>query len=270
MMNLKNSLIAFSFFAIAALALAQVPADQVLRDFTPIGDLELVLDGRVAEGSEIFRSETAVAFLIISPDFASPVLLSPRRRSVETVDFMKVSRRSDGAIDLFADAVLASQGEFRLDGADVLFDLDGYVARLREKPPLLGKRSAEDLATYNPEYGRTAAAYQPGSEVVTELGASEAPVEVRIYFGTWCPHCSRAVPRVMKIESVLGDGPIEFAYYGLPKDLGNAPEAKSLDIKGVPTGIVYRDGKEIGRIMANGWKSPELTLRDILVANGAG
>ncbi len=258
-------------FVLAGGALAaQAPADTVLRDFVPIGDLELVLDDVVEGNAEIYRSEKAVAFLIVSPDFASPVLLSPRRRAVEAVDFMKVSRREDGAIDLLADAVLANRGQFRLDGADVVFEVEGRQARLREKLPLLGKRSAKDLADYNPEYGRAATAYQPGTEIIEALAGQKAPVEVRIYFGTWCPHCSRAVPKIMKMEDELGEGVIQFAYYGLPKDLGNAPEAKSLGIKGVPTGIVYQGGKEIGRITANDWKSPELALQDILRGGGAG
>jgi thiol-disulfide isomerase/thioredoxin len=249
---------------------AQVPADTVLRDFVPIGDLELVLDEVVEGNAEIFRSDKAVAFLVLSPDLLSPVLLSPRRRAVETVDLMKVSRRADGAIDLLADAVLASRGQFRLDGTDVLFQVEGREARLREKLPLLGKRTAEDLTDYNPEYGRTAAAYQPGTEIIEALGGQKTPVEVRIYFGTWCPHCGRAVPKIIKTEDELGKGMIQFAYYGLPKDLGNAPEAKALGIKGVPTGIVYQGGKEIGRITANDWKMPELALRDILGGGGAG
>ena len=248
---------------------AQVPTDTVLRDFVAIGDLELVLDEVVEGNAEIYRSDKAVAFLIVSPDLASLVLLSPRRRTVETVDFMKISRRQDGAIDLLADAVLESRGQFRLDGADVLFQVEGRQARLREKLPLLGKRSAEDLTDYNPEYGRTAAAYQPSAEIIEALSGQKTPVEVRIYFGTWCPHCSRAVPKIMKMEDELGEGVIRFAYYGLPKDLGNTPEAKSLGIKGVPTGIVYQGGKEIGRITANDWKFPELALQGILEGGGA-
>lgn len=258
-----------SLLLVCGLAFAQVPADQVLRDFVPIGDLELVVDGAVMTDAEIFRSDKAVAFLVLSPDFASPVLLSPRRRSVETVDFMKISRRADGAIDLLADAILAAQGQFRLDGTDVVFDMQEHESRLREKPPLVGKKSAGDLKIYNPDYGRTAAAYEPTSDVVEALAGQKTAVEVKIYFGTWCPHCSRAVPKVIKLEEELGESVIQFTYHGLPKDLGNAPEAKALGIQGVPTGIVYRDGKEIGRIAANDWKSPEFALRDIVVAGGA-
>ena len=115
-----------------------------------------------------------------------------------------------------------------------------------EKPPLLGKRSGEDLKNYNPEYGRTAEAHPIGVELVQELGGQQTPVEVRIYFGTWCPYCSRSVPKVLKLEDELGESVIRFAYYGLPKNLGSTPEAKILGITAVPTGIVYRDGREIG------------------------
>jgi hypothetical protein len=37
----------------------------------------------------------------------------------------------------------------------------------------------------------------------------------------------------------------------------------------VPTGIVYVNGKEAGRIVTNDWSSPELSLDKILAAPAA-
>jgi hypothetical protein len=56
---------------------------------------------------------------------------------------------------------------------------------------------------------------------------------------------------------------VQFEYFGLPRDL-KAPEAQRLKVKAVPTGIVYVNGKEVGRISGDGWKTPEATLAKIV------
>lgn len=245
----------------------QVPPDSVLRDFVPIGDLQLVVDGMVESDAEILRSDSAAAFLVLAPPFPSPLLLSPRQRSVESVDLMKVSRHEDGSIDLLADALLEPLGFFDLDGTEVVFQVAGKEARLREKPPLLGTRKAEELTGHNPEYRRLRDQYEPQASAIAAIdGTPTAGVEVRVFFGSWCPACKRYVPKLLRVQEALGEGGIHFEYYGLPHEIASDPEAKRFDIHGVPTGIVFRGGKEIGRISGGGWKAPEETLRDILGA----
>jgi thiol-disulfide isomerase/thioredoxin len=249
----------------AALPLAaQVPADSVLRGFEPTGDYLLYLDGAEVS-AEIYQSQRAAAFLVMSSKLASPVLISPRSGAVESVNLMKVAKRDDGSIDLLADATLAPLGQFRIDEEDVVFAVDGKEARLKPRPPLVGEQEASALREYSPYYVRAAESFQPDAELVSALKQQNRSVRVKVFFGSWCSVCKRYVPHVLKLEEEL-DGSIDFDYFGLarPPEGWEAPEVQRMGVTGVPTGIVFVDGKEAGRITGNSWAQLENILDRII------
>jgi thiol-disulfide isomerase/thioredoxin len=252
----------------AAASAQGVPADSVLRGFQRTGDYLLVVDGKPQPAAEIYQlSDRVPAFLILSSALPSPVLLTPGSGSVETVQIMKIAKRKDGSVDLLADASLSPQGQFKLVGEDVEFRSEGRRGVLKPRPPLLGPKRAGDLVAYSPEYGRGAQAYNPNGQAIARLRKGASPVKVRIFFGSWCSHCKEHVPYVIKVEEMLRGSKVQFEYFGLPRGM-DVPEAKRLSIRSVPTGVVYVNGKEAGRITGNGWEAPETALANILSGRG--
>jgi thiol-disulfide isomerase/thioredoxin len=252
----------FSFGALAVSA--QVPADNVLRDFEPIGEYILVVDGQTSSKATIYQSQRAAAFLIRAAEFAEPVLVSPRTGAVETVGLMSLSQKSSGVVDILANAQTTPQGSFRLDGEDVVFTVGGKEGRMRPNPPLTGFKERGDLLDHNPAYGFKANSYVPDPASLSALKNSGADVQVRVFFGSWCPTCSRYVPYVMKIDEALA-GAVDFRYYGLPQaNFRNDPEAKKANVTGVPTIIVYVGGKEVGRLGSREWAKPELAIQNLI------
>jgi thiol-disulfide isomerase/thioredoxin len=249
--------------AVAPAAAQRVPADNVLRDFQRNGDYVLVINGKPAP-AEIYLSQRAAAMLIISSAFPSPVLLSPGSGSAATVNLMKVNKKPDGSIDLLADALLAPQGALDIDDDGIRFRADGISAALVPTPPLLGLHRVGEVTAHNPEYLPRAASYVPNPQAVAALKKEQRPVSVRIFYGSWCPHCREMVPHAIKVEQLLKGAKIHFEYFGLPPRFGSEPPVRQYDIKAVPTGIVTLNGKEIGRITDSAWNSPETTLVAIL------
>jgi thiol-disulfide isomerase/thioredoxin len=249
----------------ASAATAQrVPPDNVLRDFQRIGDYVLVINGKQVP-AEIYQSQrTAAAILVISSSFPSPVLLSPGTGTAETVNLMKVEKKPDGTIDLLSDAALAPQGAIDIQDEEVHFKADGISAVLATAPPLLGLHRVDEVTAHNPEYLPRAASYHANGNAVAALKREQRPVTVRIFYGSWCPHCREMVPHAIKLERLLKGARIRFEYFGLPNGFGKDPVAQQNQIKAVPTGIVYANGKEIGRITSTGWVAPESTLVAIL------
>lgn len=246
-------------------AAAQAPADAILRDFVPTGDFVLEVDGRKAEGAEIYKTDRVAAILVVTSKLPSPVLLQPRAGTVETVSLMSLARRPGGSIDVLADAELASAGRFTLEGQDVRFSVGGKRAALKPKPYLLGLHPAQDLLEDKPEYARGAGEYRPYEPSVAALKAVGRPVKVRVYFGSWCPACARAVPPLLKVVEQLEGSNVAFEFYGLPEDFRDEPAANADDVRGVPTGIVYVGGREVGRLYgAEDWKIPESTLAEMV------
>lgn len=275
MMTHKKSAVFALVLALLAAALPSagraqgVPSDSLLRGFQPSGDYVLIVNGKPV-GGEIYLNEKIPAFLVLSSSLPSPVLLTPRAGTVETVHIMKIAKQKDGSVDLLADAVLAPIGQFQMAGENVTFDYQGRKVSLNPKPPLVGLHKNQELKTHNPQYARTASAYKPNGAAIAALKKS-APATVRVYFGSWCPHCRQHVPLILKVEDQLQGAPIKFEYFGLkrPPEGWNDPEIKRLGVRGVPTGIVYRNGKEIGRLTNDNWNAPEVALSKIVSGTAA-
>jgi thiol-disulfide isomerase/thioredoxin len=257
--------------AMAALAVANaqsVPSDSLLRGFEPIGEYTLIVDGKPVPAAEIYQNERVPAILILTSALSSPLMLTPRAGSVETVNLMKVAKQKDGSVDLLADAVLAPAGQFKTEGEKVSFTYQGKEVRLDPKPALLGVKTNADLKAYLPDYVRGARVYTPNSAAIADLRKKSTPVTVRVFFGSWCPHCRQHVPMLLRVEDEVKNPKIKFEYFGLPRDF-NDPEAKRVGIRSVPTGIVYVNGKEVGRIISDGWNAPEVLLNKILAVQTA-
>ncbi len=249
----------------AGAAAAQVPADALFSGFKPNGDFLFELDGQDLKNAEIYSSERAASYLVIAPELASPLLINPRAGSVESVSFMKVAKRDDGTIDLLADASFNRLGAFRIAGQEIVFQVKGQDAKLKAKPPLLGGQDAEALKSYKPGYSRLAEQYTPEARYLGNLRAQEDAVRVRVYFGTWCPVCSRLVPRILRLGDELAGSKVHFEYYGLPQPMSDDPVAKSEDLHGVPTAIVYLGDKEIGRLTGGDLNAPEKSITRLVL-----
>jgi len=239
-----------------------VPSDAVLRGFQRIGEYVVLVNGKEDKGAEIYQNKLP-AYLIIASSLPSPVLLNPRAGTVETVNLMKVAKQADGSVDLLADAALAAQGKFEIKGEAIAFTSEGKQVTLNPNPPLLGLKKNADLKAHNPEYARTAKGYTPNAASIAALKKEAQPVTVRVFFGSWCPHCRQHVPLLLKVEDLLGPSKIHFEYYGLPHDFKD-PEAQKQKIRGVPTAIVYVNGRETGRLETQDWAAPEVSLSKVL------
>ena len=267
----------FAALFIAALAATSVsraqgaPSDSVLRGFQPTGEFALLVDGIPVPKAEIYQNDGIPAILVMTSALPSPVLLTPRAGTVETVHIMKIAKQPNGSVDLLADAVLAPIGRFQMAGENVRFAYEGRKVSLNPKPPLTGLRQGAELKAHNPQYVRTASGYQPNGAAIASLKKEPKPVTVRVFFGSWCPHCRTHVPYILKVEDALKGSQVKFEYFGLPRppEAWQHPEVKKLKVGGVPTGIVYVNGKEAGRITGEGWESPEVQLNRIVNGQAA-
>lgn len=243
---------------------AQPTPDPLFRDFVPTGAYTVAIDGKKA-AAEVYESERARAVLVMSSELDSPVIINLRSRRVESVGFMSLARRDDGSIDLLADAEIAPIGSFAIADEGVSFAVRGKEVNLTARQSLTGRQKAAGLTEYDPSYARGAEAYEPSKALVTQLRQQAAPVRVQVFFNSKCAICKQTVPRIIKLERTLAGSKIAFDYYGVPDSYSGDAEMEKKDIHGVPTGIVYVNGKEVGRIVGAEWRMPELALKNLLV-----
>ncbi len=85
---------------------------------------------------------------------------------------------------------------------------------------------------------------------------------ITIVMGTWCSDSRREVPRMLKILDVIDFPKEQVSIINVDRNRkGIDGEADSLNVKAVPTFIMYENDKEIGRII----EKPEETLEKDLV-----
>lgn len=250
--------------AVVASGVALEAQGEGISGFTPIGDYVIEIDGQDRPEAQILGARHARSLLVMGAGLPTPVLIDLATGSVSGVHLMKVAKRDGGSIDLLPNPVARPYGTYSIDGERILFEIEGRRVAVKPKPVLTGDRTPAELVAYDPTYATKRDIYSTSQPLVEQLRQQDETVRVRIYFGTWCPFCAEMVPRVLKLGEQLEGSNVRFEYYGLPRHVSEDAEARAMNIRGVPTGIVYSGGKEIGRISGNSWRSPEQALVDIL------
>ncbi len=262
-MELPKSLALTAILAAIALPSSAQPA---MEGFAPIDKYVFVLDGEEQPGAEIYQSQAAGSFLVITSGLESPVLVAARSAAVSTVNLMKVDQQPNGNVNLLAGSTLEPLGKFTIAGDGIRFTVGDRPAELRNKPWLLGAQDLEGMRAYSAGYRRGADEYECSEPLLRQLREDGRPVEVKVFFGSWCPHCEQVLPRVLKVAEELEGSGVRLSFYGLPRGRGFSidAEVKRFDIETVPTGVVLIDGREVGRISGSGWKIPELAIKNAI------
>jgi thiol-disulfide isomerase/thioredoxin len=232
--------------------------------FTPIGDYQVVIDGEARKSAQIYGAQQARALLLMSPDLPAPIMVDLANGGISGLHLMKVAKRTNGSVDLLPNPVAQSYGNYSIDAESIRFEIEGHEVAIGPKPVLVGESTPEELVEHDPSYGVKRDIYKTSAELLGKLRQESDEVRVRIYFGSWCPFCGEMVPRVLKVDSALEGSKIMFEYYGLPRSINEDAEARAMNIRGVPTGVVFQGGKEIGRISGNSWRTPEQAILDLI------
>jgi thiol-disulfide isomerase/thioredoxin len=103
--------------------------------------------------------------------------------------------------------------------------------------------------------------YEPDQAVLDSLKLKKKGVEILIILGTWCSDSQEQLPKFFKIlDKIKFDRKsVEMICVNRDKDAGDV-ETVNYNIQKVPTFIVYRKGREIGRIVETPYTSLEKEL----------
>lgn len=102
-------------------------------------------------------------------------------------------------------------------------------------------------------YGSSHSNYTPGKENIDLLEAAKGKIQFIIFGGTWCDDTHYVLPKFFKWQELSGFPDTGISFFGVnraKKTLGNFAEA--FKIINVPTIIVMKDGKEVGRVVEYG------------------
>jgi thiol-disulfide isomerase/thioredoxin len=102
-------------------------------------------------------------------------------------------------------------------------------------------------------YATGQSAFKPSVSFLNALESARGKVRFLIFGGTWCEDTQSILPKFFKAQTAAGFPDSDLTFYAVDrskKTIGN--EAQTYAITNVPTIIVLRDGKEIGRVVEYG------------------
>lgn len=104
--------------------------------------------------------------------------------------------------------------------------------------------------------------YEPNKEVIAKLKPLHDGIEILIILGTWCSDSQEQVPKFFKVLDRIRfpKKNVQMICVSSDKEAGEV-DIVNYDIQKVPTFIVYRKGREIGRII----ETPYTTLENDLL-----
>lgn len=95
--------------------------------------------------------------------------------------------------------------------------------------------------------------FEPAEPIVTSFTAKKDSVTFMVFFGTWCPDSHYVVPRFYKILEKAGIHTNHVTLFALDRTKKDAAHfANNFNVQHVPTIIILREGKEIGRVVEYG------------------
>ena len=92
--------------------------------------------------------------------------------------------------------------------------------------------------------------YGPDTSLVNTLAQSKGKLQFVLFGGTWCEDTQFILPQFFKLQEMSGLADSTITFFGVnrqKKSLANIADA--FGITNVPTIIVMKDGKEMGRVV---------------------
>ena len=118
---------------------------------------------------------------------------------------------------------------------------------------ILSKNDVANNSAFKNWYPGNQTSYKPDTAIVHAMANAKDKVQYVVFGGTWCEDTQFILPKFFKLQEESGTAENNISFYGVDrskKTLGNITTA--FKITNVPTIIVMKDGKEIGRVVEYG------------------
>ena len=118
---------------------------------------------------------------------------------------------------------------------------------------ILQKSDVATNAAFSSWYTGNQTGYKIDTSITNVMTSTNDKVQYVVFGGTWCGDTQYILPKFFKLQEQSGLSEKNISVYGVDrskKTLGNIADA--FKITNVPTIIVMKDGKEVGRVVEYG------------------
>lgn len=117
---------------------------------------------------------------------------------------------------------------------------------------IITKYVLQNDTTFN-WYGSSKNSYTPGQNILKTMAGAKDKLQFILFGGTWCEDTQFILPKFFKLQEQSGISDSSISFFAVDRSkqtLGNI--ASAFKITNVPTIIVMKDGKELGRVVEYG------------------
>jgi thiol-disulfide isomerase/thioredoxin len=217
------------------------------------------VNGEIDPTGALYTSPDHRMTLVVSGRVGDLIVFEVKERGLLRVTGGEV-RFGEGAALVGEDLRLERIGTYAVQGDVPMFQVDSLRVRMIPKTPLTGEVTADSLLRHSPEYGPEMRFYEPYRPAVEALKAQGQPAEVVAVFSAGCGRCRAQVPRLMKVLEEAGGPNLKARFLAVTGAIDST--AAAYRVRYLPTFIVLRGGKEVGRIT----ERPRASIEEDLVA----
>jgi thiol-disulfide isomerase/thioredoxin len=248
------------------LCAASVRAQSDAEGWEQTAGVQLVVGDSLDAGGAVFDAPDYQHTLVIPTTGDHAYLLALKAQTVSMLPKTTVSWDTEQRPIPDLDAAEELGILFNEDGVTT-FDGETSTYRVQPEPPLVGDITYEKLRAAKPDYVFASKNHMPDPRAIAALSKVTTDTQIEVFFGSWCSHCQRWVPRLLRVIDDAKNPHITVNVHAMSEDQSQPEESiRKYDVSKTPTIVVVQNGAELGRIEEEPLVSMEADLVRILKA----
>ncbi|MDQ7005613.1 MAG: thioredoxin family protein [Acidobacteriota bacterium] len=268
-MKRRAGVVACVLALVLPLAAGSDSAETPPLEFLLTAHFQLRAHGQPDPDAKIYVATGQAAVLVLSETLQRPVLLTAREKTAQALEPEAVTPDPEDPDRLLVDPnrTLGRPLVAKVSSGRLSFVVAGKRVVVEPAEPWLGDATAAEILDRLPEQRRAARLYTPRLGQMRLLARHERPLELLVFLGSWCPHCERLIPRLIRVLEDLGDKAPAARFHLVPRSIIDDLLARQYGVKQIPLVIVFEGEKEIARLSGEELKRPEAALARVLFAD---
>jgi thiol-disulfide isomerase/thioredoxin len=211
---------------------------------------DIYIDNELDRSAQFLITENPSRAALVSSKLDKAIILDINAHTLFSTP-KEAFKFSDDRTEATSSSPFTSIGRFTpVDGPVYSFAVDGKPVLIRSHPGYTGKMSLQTLFETVPVWKALMERYQPQAASVAALKQEERDTNVTLLFGTWCGDSRYYIPKLLKTLSVADNKRLHVTLIGIDNQFREPVDTvQPRALTNVPTVIVERDGREIGRIV---------------------
>ncbi|HXG65382.1 MAG TPA: thioredoxin family protein [Blastocatellia bacterium] len=213
---------------------------------------DVYINGELDRAAQVLSCDTPRRLALLAAKLDHAIVLDMAGRTVHTLPkdaFRFAADHNTATSD--ANAPMKAIGKCALvDSYSYVFAVEGKPVVISRHLGFTGEMTEQQLWETVPVWRYLMNDYEPNAEAVAALKAVDKDTQLTLLYGTWCGDSKNYVPKLLKALKAAGNNRLKVRLIGVKSNFQEPEDAiQPRGITNVPTVLVERDGREIGRIV---------------------